>query len=352
MIEGVIFDWDGVLLDSEPLFKRVEHALLREAWETSGRPGAQDVDDRITQLIRDMSGMGAAEAIQLCQQRLALTGPLEELLASYRQRVAEVYPQSPLIPHALETVRRMRPHARLAVATSSAHALVDPVLERTGIRPLLDAVVTVDDVGGIAKPAPDVYLAAARAIGVPPARCLAIEDTAVGTSAATTAGCRCIAIPRRETVFADFTPAHRVARSLQDLTLEFIEALDQPVDPEEAGLPVVVYARAVPGRHARVLLHLQQEAGAALARERGWKVEERLADEDPGGNWWDRAGLQQVLDLADRRLIHRVVVAEPGALAAGTLEQAEIVRRLGEHAVRVRSVFRKEPYALTAALWN
>ncbi len=354
MIKGIIFDWDGVLVDSEPIFKQVEQRLLKAAWRQAHSEAPQseeaEAEAHILSLVREMSGMGAMEALSMCRDRLRLTIELPDLMTQYFDALRDAYPKSPLVPNALTTVRRFRPQARLAIATSSPHQLLDPLLAQTGIDKLVDAAVSAEDVRH-AKPAPDVYVRAVEKLGLAPSDCVAIEDTSVGVRAARAAGCRAIAIPRRETVFADFSTANRVVRSLADLNLEFLEEMDQPREPGDDGLPVAVYARCQKIGRADALLHVQLEASAALARDRGWTVLDRFQDLEHGKPWDERPGFGGVLRLVERGKIRRVVVTEPSVLATGAYEQAEIVRALAERDVRVHAVFRKEPYGMKS-FWN
>jgi HAD superfamily hydrolase (TIGR01509 family) len=124
----------------------------------------------------------------------------------------------PLIPGAVEAVRRMSDAFRLGLASSSNRPLIDLVLELTGLTPLFEATVSSEEVGR-GKPAPDVYLEALRRLDVSGADAAAIEDSHNGIRAASTAGMRVVAIPNPH------FPPDAEALALADVTLEDIDAL-------------------------------------------------------------------------------------------------------------------------------
>ena len=184
MIEAVVFDLDGVIVDSEQVWDDVREQL---AQERGGRwhEGAQTA----------MMGMSSPEWSAYMHDEIGLPESPEEInavvvarmLARYRERL-------PLIDGPVEAARRLAPAFRLGVASSSNRPLIEAVLERAGIADLFDAVVSSEEVAG-GKPAPDVYLEAMRRLGAEPARTAAIEDSSNGIRAAHAAGMRVIALP-------------------------------------------------------------------------------------------------------------------------------------------------------------
>jgi HAD superfamily hydrolase (TIGR01509 family) len=111
------------------------------------------------------------------------------------QRVASIYEQGlPLLPHAVEAVRELAARRPLGLASSSNRPLIELVLERSGLAPCFTAIVSSEEVER-GKPAPDVYLAVARVLGVDPKGCVAIEDSTNGIKSAVAAGMRTIAVP-------------------------------------------------------------------------------------------------------------------------------------------------------------
>ena len=214
MIEAVVFDLDGVLLDTEEVWSEARRQLVEER---GGRwhEGAQ----------RAMMGMSSHEWSRYMHDELGLAESPEEISAEVVRRLEALYREHlPLVPGALEAVRRLAAHWPLAIASSSNRPLIDLFLESTGTAELFRATVSSEEVSR-GKPAPDVYLEAARRLGVEPGRCAAIEDSENGIRSAAVAGMRVIAIPN-----ADFPPSEEalaqaaiVLDSLDELTPAVVE---------------------------------------------------------------------------------------------------------------------------------
>jgi HAD superfamily hydrolase (TIGR01509 family) len=180
----VIFDMDGVLIDSEQVWDDVREAL---AHERGGRwhERAQ----------RAMMGMSSTEWTRYMHDEIGLAEPPEEINRIVVERMIERYADGPpWIPGALDAVRRTAERFVLGLASSSNRELIDEVLEAGGIGGLFAGTVSSEEVAA-GKPAPDVYLEAARRIGFDPAECTAVEDSHNGIRAAKAAGMRCLAIP-------------------------------------------------------------------------------------------------------------------------------------------------------------
>ena len=208
MIEAVIFDLDGVLVDSEHLWDEVREELARER---GGR-----WHDRAQ---ADMMGMSSTEWSRYMHDIIGLAEPPEEIDAEVVRRMRARYAtQVPLVDGAVEAVRRLHAGFRLGLASSSNRPIIDAVLEAAGIAGLFDVTVSSEEVER-GKPAPNVYLEAARRLGVPPGRCAAIEDSANGIRSAAGAGMRVVAIPNRR-----YPPPDEVL-ALADVALESIEGL-------------------------------------------------------------------------------------------------------------------------------
>ena len=209
---AVVFDLDGVLVDSEQVWDGVREELARER---GGRwhPGAQ----------RDMMGMSSPEWSRYMHDRIGLAEPPEEINRLVVGRMLELYAAGPpWIPGALDAVRRLAAGFPLGLASSSNRELIDAVLAAGGIAGLFRATVSSEEVAR-GKPAPDVYLEAARRLSVAPAACVAVEDSHNGIRSAKAAGMGCIAIPNQH-----FPPGEAAAGadvllgSIAELTAETV----------------------------------------------------------------------------------------------------------------------------------
>ncbi len=212
MIDAVVFDLDGVLLDSEGLWDEVREGLARER---GGR-----WHDRAQ---ADMMGMSSREWSAYMHERIGLRESPEEINAEVVRRMLERYTRElPLIPGAVEAVERLAARWPLGLASSSNRELIDAALEAAGLTPCFRVTVSSEEVER-GKPAPDVYLEGARRLGVAPERCAAIEDSQNGIRAAKAARMRVIAIPNRR-----FSPPEEVLAEAAAV-LERIEGLSPEV---------------------------------------------------------------------------------------------------------------------------
>lgn len=185
-IEAVVFDLDGVLVDSEHVWDDVREGLARER---GGRwhEGAQ----------ADMMGMSSTEWSRYMHDVIRLPEPPEEINAEVVRRMEARYSeQLPLIEGAVEAVERLAGSFRLALASSSNRSLIDAVLSAGGLAVRFEVTVSSEEVER-GKPAPDVFLETARRLEIAPERCAAVEDSGNGIRAARAAGMRVVAIPNR-----------------------------------------------------------------------------------------------------------------------------------------------------------
>ena len=209
MIEAVVFDLDGVLIQTEELWDEVREGLARAG---GGRYGEEEQ--------RAMMGMSSPEWSRYMHEHVGLPESPEEIGAEVVRQMADRYREHlPLIDGAVDAVERLAARWPLGVASSSNRELIDLVLELSGMDRLFRATVSSEEVER-GKPAPDVYLEACRRLGADPARAAAVEDSHAGIRSAKAAGMRVIAIPNPtyppdDEALAD---ADEVLSSLADLT--------------------------------------------------------------------------------------------------------------------------------------
>ena len=212
-----MFDVDGVLIDSEPVWERVRREFVADR----GGRWPDDAQDR-------MMGMSTAEWSRYIVADFGLTGIGPEAVAEQviAAMTAQYRAHLPLLPGAVDAVRALFPRWRLAVASSAPKSLIEAVLDASGLRPAFAAAVSSEEVPR-GKPAPDVYLEAASRLGVPPVNCAAVEDSANGLRSAAAAGLTVIAVPRPEYPPAPdaLRQAKVVLSSLTELTPAVIAAL-------------------------------------------------------------------------------------------------------------------------------
>jgi HAD superfamily hydrolase (TIGR01509 family) len=214
-IEAVIFDLDGVLLQSEEVWDEVREEFVR------ARGGRYDAEAQ-----RAMMGMSSPEWSRYIHDELGVPDSPEEISAEVVHRMEARYRERlPLIEGAREAVERMAARWPLGLASSSNRPLIDAVLELAALEEYFRVAVSSEEVGR-GKPAPDVYLETARRLGVAAERCAAIEDSHNGVRSAKAAGVLVVAIPN-----PSFPPdedalaqADVVLNSLDELTTAVVDA--------------------------------------------------------------------------------------------------------------------------------
>ena len=209
-INAVIYDMDGVLVDSEVYWdkSRIEFAHDRgKVWT-----------DDFQRLAMGRSTVGWA---QVMQEKLALDESIDEIIAEMKARVIAHYQERmPARPGALESVAEMKRHFRVGLASGSPTDIIKTVLRITGLDQIFEVMIYGDEVAR-GKPAPDIYLEALQQLGVAPAASLGIEDSANGLRSLKAAGMFAVAAPSPEyplpadivaladahiTTLEDFTP--------------------------------------------------------------------------------------------------------------------------------------------------
>jgi HAD superfamily hydrolase (TIGR01509 family) len=198
--EAILFDMDGVLVDSENEWRLLSSKYFKElipGW------GARD--------FKRIVGLGVDDLHELLVREYNCKRPKKDCLADWETMAREVYLKrtsmaSGLMELLLELDRKELPHW---LVSSSPHRWIRLFLDRFGLQEEFDPIVSADDVGGRGKPEPEIYLLASRLIGVPPERCLAVEDSEHGVRAAKAAGIRCAGFrngsnPEQDLSAADF----------------------------------------------------------------------------------------------------------------------------------------------------
>jgi len=214
-IGAVVFDLDGVILESEEIWDDVRERYVRD------RGGRYDDEAQ-----RAMMGMSSTEWSRFIHEELGVEATPAEINADVVElMIARYREQLPLIPGAREAVERMARVFPLAIASSSNRPLISVALELAELTQLFRATVSSEEVDR-GKPAPDVYLEAARRLGVEPERSAAIEDSHSGIASAQAAGMTVVAIPNRRYPPDDdaLAEADVVLESIAELTPDMIPA--------------------------------------------------------------------------------------------------------------------------------
>lgn len=204
MPDAIIFDMDGVLLDSEPLHRELNKSLFREL-------GANVSDTDYDGFI----GMSTPLMWQSLVATWNLPYRVEELVQREQNRKHDALQTHPLVASAglIPLLEKLRVAGRrLAVASGSPARNIAVVLDRLSLTSYFDAVVASEEVPH-GKPAPDVFLEAARRLGVAPARCAVIEDAANGIRAARAAGMQCVGYQNATSGRQDLSRAHLIVDS-------------------------------------------------------------------------------------------------------------------------------------------
>ena len=184
MIEAVVFDLDGVLIDSEPVWEEVRRGLVAER----GGHWAPDAQ-------RKLMGMSTQEWAGYLSEDLGVGLPPDEVAALVVDRMAARYRERiPFLSGAVDAVHRLAARWPLGLASSAPAALIETVLQAAGLRSCFKVTMSTEQVPH-GKPAPDIYLTVTARLGVAPTSCAAVEDSSNGLRSAAAAGLHVIAIP-------------------------------------------------------------------------------------------------------------------------------------------------------------
>jgi HAD superfamily hydrolase (TIGR01509 family) len=212
VILAVIFDLDGVIVDSEHLWDEARRELVRERGGTW-----------LDEATRAMMGMSSVEWSRYMHDELGVDMSPQAISSAVVERLERLYrTELPLIPGAVEAVKALSGRWQLGLASSANRQIIDLVLELADLGGDFEATVSSEEVPR-GKPAPDVYFEAAARLGVQPDRCAAVEDSANGIRSAASAGMEVVAIPNRQ-----FPPAAD-ALQLATVVLGSVEELQPPV---------------------------------------------------------------------------------------------------------------------------
>ena len=215
-MQAVIFDMDGVLVDSEAYWNRASVDFAREAgksWTEHDHHACM--------------GCAPQEWTRYMREHLDLPYSLEDIRAEVIKRIQACYAERlPLLPGAIQAVRTAASEYTVALASGSPSELVDLVMDLTGLNRVFRAIVSGDSVKR-GKPAPDIYLEAARRIGAIPSRCAGVEDSLNGIRSLRAAGMLAIAVPDPSyTLLQEVIDAsHVTLRSLEDFSVELVQSL-------------------------------------------------------------------------------------------------------------------------------
>jgi sugar-phosphatase len=185
-LEAAIFDMDGLLIDTEPIWRRSEI-------EVFGELGLHLTEEQCMETM----GVRVAEVVELWYSRYPWDGPTcEEVTRQiYASVIEHVLSEGEPLPGVLYTLRTVRDRGLLcAIASSSSEILIRAVIQKLNIGEFIQTICSADDEAE-GKPHPAVYLTAARRLGVPPDRCVAFEDSPNGVQSAKAAGMLCIVVP-------------------------------------------------------------------------------------------------------------------------------------------------------------
>jgi HAD superfamily hydrolase (TIGR01509 family) len=182
--DAVIFDLDGVIVDSEPVWEEVRRRYVDE----HGGTWQSDSQQRLM-------GMSTREWARYLSAELGVDRSPEQVAADVIDEMARRYADRvPLIPGADQVVRRIAAGWTLGLASSSPTRLIDAALAATGLAEVFAVTLSTERVER-GKPAPDVYVAVARRLAADPVRCVAVEDSSNGVRSAAAAGMRVVAVP-------------------------------------------------------------------------------------------------------------------------------------------------------------
>ncbi|MBI2443962.1 MAG: HAD family phosphatase [Candidatus Magasanikbacteria bacterium] len=216
MFKAVIFDLDGVLIDSEIYWAEVEEKIWRQLGITD-----------IKQAQHDVLGLNLDDTVKLLRQKYRCALSADEIKAPFHEYARYVYGTCQLMPGALALLQRIKTGSiPLAIASSSPNSWIDMFLARFKLEKMFDFVFSTESMNLPGKPDPAIYLAIRKQLAVLPEATVIFEDSQNGFLAAKRSGARVIAVPDPRWSYGDFSAADLVADSLADQRiLQFIGLL-------------------------------------------------------------------------------------------------------------------------------
>jgi HAD superfamily hydrolase (TIGR01509 family) len=206
MVKAVLWDNDGVLVDTEKLYFQASREVLSEVGI-----------DLTTDLFIEISLRQGRSIFELASAQGVKPDVIDRLHTKRNQRHSELLRNGvPILDGVQETLNRLQGKVIMGIVTSCLKEHFDIIHAGTGLLPYFDFVLTREDYKK-SKPDPEPFLTAATQNGLVPEECIIVEDSARGLAAANAAGIRCVAVPNRLTKSSDFTNAYRVVDSVRDV---------------------------------------------------------------------------------------------------------------------------------------
>ncbi len=215
--KAVIFDMDGVIIDSEPIHYQINNRIFKDI-------GVSISNEEYSTLV----GIPLKEIWKKMHFRYALKQPVSQLVIRHRQRIIEYFIQAENldpIPGSVELIKSLKDKGFLiAIASSTTKKIIEIIIDKLQISHLFDQITGGDQIIR-GKPAPDIFLKTAADLGLYHRNCLVIEDSANGVQAAIAAGMKCIGFSNPNSGIQDITAANLIISDLSDLELNKIESL-------------------------------------------------------------------------------------------------------------------------------
>jgi HAD superfamily hydrolase (TIGR01509 family) len=211
MIKAVVFDWDGLLFDSEGCWLEADKRMLAQ------NNIKYDGGERYL-----FTGKSQADCANTFINKFGLKLPVGKIIDQRKEQVGKIYQvtEQQLMPGALALIKGLHQKGlKLAVASGSGKSVLDFIIKKQGLYSYFQEVISSDSVKN-GKPAPDVYLHAAELLQIKASECVAFEDAESGVRSAKAAGMKCIAVPNKYTANQDFSIADRILKSLESISAE------------------------------------------------------------------------------------------------------------------------------------